>query len=266
MKRAQDLIRELVKTEACLHAGKEADDARIKALEAEIESLRTEQRHESSVHSRRTASRGGVDDTKEEAEREDHRRARDLLASKLKEREGQLAALRHEAEENRKLAKDLEAGQKRIRSLEAEVGKMAAQSETLRARIKDDDVRFVREKTAHAEKLKQVKADADAKIAALEVAHTRQRKELVDARKALRTGGGRQYSEWLDSEMEKFLNRKQAMEELEQAVRKREEVVREKEALLRDQAALDLKRRRNNQQVVWARGQGGREGGREGEK
>ena len=139
MKRAQDLIRELVKTEACLHAGKEADDARIKALEAEIETLRTEQKHESSVHSRRTASRGGVDDTKEEAEREDHRRARDLLASKLKEREAQLAALRHEAEENRKLAKDLEAGQKRIRSLEAEVGKMAAQSETLRARIKDDD-------------------------------------------------------------------------------------------------------------------------------
>jgi hypothetical protein len=40
---------------------------------------------------------------------------RDALAAKLKEREAQLAALRHQQDESRKLAKDKEAGEKRIK-------------------------------------------------------------------------------------------------------------------------------------------------------
>jgi len=47
--------------------------------------------------------------------------ARDQLAAKLKEREAQLTALKHQQDDNRRLAKDKEAGDKRTRTLESEV-------------------------------------------------------------------------------------------------------------------------------------------------
>ena len=178
---------------------------------------------------------------------------RDALAAKLKEREAQLAALRHQQDESRKLAKDKEAGEKRIKVLEGEISKMSQQAEALKARLLQDDSRFAQEKAQHACKVRELKAQADEKIAALEAANARQREELVDARQALRqtvgsrggTHGGRTGTkEWLDREMDKFLKRKEAMEELEREVARREEVVRAKEELLRHQAALDLKRRR----------------------
>jgi hypothetical protein len=274
MQLKQELIRELVKTEQSLQAAKEADDERILALEAEIEALHKEQRRDSSAtadtstasrgasrgHSRGGEGREGRDDDRDKNEKvEDHRRARDQLAAKLKEREAQLEALRHQQHENRKLAKDKEASDKRIRLLEAEVGKMQQQAETLKVRQRDDDARFAEEKAAHASKIKQLKAVTDEKIASLEAANAKQREELVGARQALRSTvgsrGGRESEQqarlkkWLESEMDKFLERKAAMEELEDQVRKREQVVREKEELLQDQAKFDLKRRRNVEEM-----------------
>ena len=48
-----------------------------------------------------------------------------------------MTALRHQQDENRKLAKDKEAGDKRIRLLEGEVNKMSQQAESLKGRIKE---------------------------------------------------------------------------------------------------------------------------------
>jgi len=143
MQLKQELIRELVKTEQSLQAAKEADDERIQALEAEIDALHKEQHRRGSSADTSTASRGasrghsrggegrdGRDDDREKSEKvEDHRRARDQLAAKLKEREAQLEAMRNQQHQNRKLAKDKEASDKRIRLLEAEVGKMQQQAE-----------------------------------------------------------------------------------------------------------------------------------------
>jgi hypothetical protein len=275
MQLKQELIRELVKTEQSLQAAKEADDERIHALEAEIDALHKEQHRRDSSHTAdtSTASRGasrghsrggegrdGRDDDREKSEKaEDHRRARDQLAAKLKEREAQLEAMRNQQHQNRKLAKDKEASDKRIRLLEAEVGKMQQQAEMLKARQRDDDARFAQEKAAHASKVKQLKAVSDEKIASLEAANAKQREELVGARQALRdtvgSRGGKEgeqqvrLKKWLESEMEKHLQRKAAMEDLEDQVRKREQVVREKEQLLRDQAKFDLKRRRNVEEM-----------------
>ena len=67
-----------------------------------------------------------------------------------------MAALRHQQDENRTLAKDKQEGDKRARVLEGEVAKMQQHSEALKARIKEDNARFAEEKAAHALKIKQV--------------------------------------------------------------------------------------------------------------
>jgi thermostable 8-oxoguanine DNA glycosylase len=71
--------------------------------------------------------------------------------------------------------------EKRIKVLEGEIGKMSQQAEALKARLLQDDSRFAQEKAQHACKVRELKAQADEKIAALEAANARQREELVGA-------------------------------------------------------------------------------------
>lgn len=52
---------------------------------------------------------------------------------------------------------------------------------------------------------------------------------------------------WLDEEVEKVLNQRQALEELEEELKKREAIVSKKEALLQEKSDLENKKLRSSQ-------------------
>ena len=62
-----------------------------------------------------------------------------------------------------------------------------------------------------------------------------------------------QRRQWLDSEVEKVLKRKEAMETLEEELKKREAIVLNKEAMLAEKSELEMKKLRSSQVLtkVW---------------
>ena len=56
-----------------------------------------------------------------------------------------------------------------------------------------------------------------------------------------------QRRQWLDSEVEKVLKRKQAMEALEEELKKRETIIRNREAMLAEKSELEMKKLRSSQ-------------------
>ena len=56
-----------------------------------------------------------------------------------------------------------------------------------------------------------------------------------------------QRRQWLDSEVEKVLRRKEAMEALEEELKKREEIIANKEAMLTEKSELEIKKLRSSQ-------------------
>ena len=56
-----------------------------------------------------------------------------------------------------------------------------------------------------------------------------------------------QRRQWLDSEVEKVLGRKEAMEALEEELKKREAIIANKEAMLTEKSELEIKKLRSSQ-------------------
>ena len=56
-----------------------------------------------------------------------------------------------------------------------------------------------------------------------------------------------QRRQWLDSEVEKVLRRKEAMEALEEELTKREAIIANKEAMLTEKSELEMKKLRSSQ-------------------
>lgn len=61
------------------------------------------------------------------------------------------------------------------------------------------------------------------------------------------TIGYQKKQQWLDSEIEKVLQQKQAMEALEEDLKKREEIVKNREAMINEKSALEIKKLRSSQ-------------------
>lgn len=56
-----------------------------------------------------------------------------------------------------------------------------------------------------------------------------------------------QRRQWLDSEVEKVLKRKEAIEALEEELKKREAIIVKKEAMLTEKSELEMKKLRSSQ-------------------
>ena len=56
-----------------------------------------------------------------------------------------------------------------------------------------------------------------------------------------------QRRQWLDSEVEKVLRRKEATEALEEELKKREAIIANKEAMLTEKSELEIKKLRSSQ-------------------
>lgn len=128
----QDLIRNLVKTEQTLQGRNEAAEAKIADLEAEIMQMKTAEATKS--HAPPRGGGGGV--VRAEDMTPESRRIRDQFTAKLRAREVELEGLRKAQDEGRKILRDYEMGEKKIRSLEGEISKMNQQCDQLKRKVR----------------------------------------------------------------------------------------------------------------------------------
>jgi len=244
----QDLIRDLVRTEQALQAAKEADEGRIEELEAEVAAMRRAQ-NESTNDASPADAHARVRGTPENM---DHRRQRDALAARLRERERELEGLKKQRDETRRVMRENEASERRIKALESEVAKMQAQSLATKTKLREESERFAEARAQQAEHTREMRVRMDARIRELEIALKNERQRSSHSGRGRSAGGGSSdplaeleaKQRWLDSEVDKFLNDKANIEALQREVAERERLVAARESAERRRAELALRKGR----------------------
>ncbi|XP_030432676.1 kinesin-like protein KIF7 isoform X1 [Gopherus evgoodei] len=151
--------------------------------------------------------------------------------------------------------------QKRVRELERNVQLMRRQQGQLQRRLREETEQKRRLETEMHKRQHQVKE--------LELKHEQHQKilrikteEIAAFQRKRRSGSNgsvisleqqrkiEEQKKWLDLEMDKVLEQRRALDELEDELRKREAIVAKKEALLQEKNGLENKRRRSSQALT----------------
>ncbi|XP_038053284.1 kinesin-like protein KIF27 isoform X2 [Patiria miniata] len=245
----EELIRELVKT------GREAETTnkkyteRIKQLETEAQSAKTEL-HEAQEALHRLGAKEQHETQDKDKLGEEYRRKMDKAKNRMKE----LQRKQHDTE---KLLKVQNQSDKKALDLELAVGRMKQHQELLQQRLKDEADRKL--------KLEKEMQKDQQRIRELEIRMEQQQKilkrkteEVVVAQRKLRQGSAHgddhakldEQKRWMDHEVDKVLERKRKVKELEEELAKREEIVAKKEHLLREKGELEIRRLRSSQTLT----------------
>lgn len=255
----EQLIRELVKT------GKDAEQMskqygdKIALLEKEKEQLQTD------LKETQKACQGL--ELKEHKETIEKQKLQSEYQKKIDTTKAKLTAVQKKLKENEKFLNMTNQNDKRIQELELNVDRMKQQHDLLQKRLKEESER----KT----KLEREMQKEQQKIKELEIRNEQQQKilkrkneEIAAAQRKLRsTSSGKglsfsgrlsgKYSEevdkveeqkkWLDGEIEKVVEQKRQMQQLQEELKKREDIVAKKESILKEKSELEMKKLRSSQ-------------------
>ncbi|XP_039579411.1 kinesin-like protein KIF7 isoform X2 [Passer montanus] len=138
----------------------------------------------------------------------------------MRRQQGQLQRrLREESEQKRRLETEVNKGQHRVKELE-----LKHEQHQKILRIKTEEIAAFQRKR---------RSGSNGSVISLE-----QQQKIEEQKK------------WLDMEMDKVLEQRQALDELEDELRKREAIVAKKEALLQEKNGLESKRLRSSQALT----------------
>uniref|UniRef100_A0A8C9MSB7 Kinesin family member 7 n=1 Tax=Serinus canaria TaxID=9135 RepID=A0A8C9MSB7_SERCA len=138
----------------------------------------------------------------------------------MRRQQGQLQRrLREESEQKRRLETEVNKGQHRVKELE-----LKNEQHQKILRIKTEEIAAFQRKR---------RSGSNGSVISLE-----QQQKIEEQKK------------WLDMEMDKVLEQRQALDELEDELRKREAIVAKKEALLQEKNGLESKRLRSSQALT----------------
>ncbi|KAM3663122.1 kinesin-like protein KIF7 [Ammospiza maritima maritima] len=138
----------------------------------------------------------------------------------MRRQQGQLQRrLREESEQKRRLETEVNKGQHRVKELE-----LKHEQHQKILRIKTEEIAAFQRKR---------RSGSNGSVISLE-----QQQKIEEQKK------------WLDMEMDKVLEQRQALDELEDELRKREAIVAKKEALLQEKNGLETKRLRSSQALT----------------
>lgn len=249
IKLKEELIRELVKTgnESQLANKKYSD--KIKLLEKDAQRARQELM-EAKRHLHDLGSKGEVE-TKEKGKlEEEYQKKMEKAHVKVKE-------LMKKQQESERILKMQTQREKKIEDLGIAVGRMKQHQELLQVRLKEEG--------EHKLKLERDLQRDHQRIKELEIRNEQQQKilkrkteEVAAAQRRLRVGSAQHSDEqdkieeqrkWLDSEVEKILQRKNKMKDLEEELKKRETNLSKKEAMLRERGELEMRKLRSSQSL-----------------
>ncbi|XP_015229046.1 PREDICTED: kinesin-like protein KIF7 [Cyprinodon variegatus] len=246
----EELIKELVKTGKDAQALNKQYSHKISALESEAEQARQELQE---------AQRQLQDLERQEREisTTDRSRAQECRR-KIAAAQSRVQVLSQRQRDTVRLANLPVQSERRVLELERSVQSMKQQQEQLQRRLREESQQKRRLETemqrrTHRVKELEIKNEQQQKILRIKT------EEIAAFQRQRRSGSNgsvisleeqqkiEEQKRWLDEEMERVLDQRKALEDLEGELTKREEILAKKEALLQERSGLETKRLRSSQ-------------------
>ncbi|XP_077004689.1 kinesin-like protein KIF27 isoform X2 [Tamandua tetradactyla] len=247
IKMKEDLIKELIKTGNDAKAVSKQYSLKVTKLEHEAEQAKVELT-ETQKQLRELENKELSDVALKVKLQKEFRKKMD--AAKLR-----VQVLQKKQQDSKKMATLSIQNEKRANELEQNVGHMKYQKAQLQKRLREEnekrkqlDAEIKRDQQKIKElQLKTGQQEEDLKLKAEDLdPFTMKRREgsfeSIDHLQKLD-----EQKKWLDEEVEKVLNQRQELEELEEDLKKREAIVSKKEALLQEKSHLENKKLRSSQ-------------------
>ncbi|XP_018427039.1 PREDICTED: kinesin-like protein KIF7 [Nanorana parkeri] len=245
----EELIKELVKTGREAQAMNKQYCVKISELEAEAEQVRMEvsenQRHLQELERK---------DTRDPVERSKLQEYRKKIAAA----ESKVQVLKEKKQATEKLASLSIQSERRVQELEKNILQMKQQQGQLQKKLKEE--------TEQKRRLESEMQKRRHRVKELELKHEQQQKmlrikteEIAAFQKKRRSGSNgsvisleqqqkiEEQKKWLDSEIDKVLEQRRALGELEEELKRREGILTKKEALLQEKNDLEIKRLQSSQ-------------------
>ncbi|XP_033108904.1 kinesin-like protein KIF27 [Anneissia japonica] len=243
----EELIRELVKTGKESEAMNKMYTTKIKELEKES-SLAKKDLMEAQ-HALQDLESRGQEETKQK------QKLRSEYKKKMEEARNKMKLLEKKQQDTNKMVKIQTQSEKRAAELEVAIEKMKNHQELMQRRLKEENERKI--------KLERDLKQDQKRIKELEIRNSQQKKilrrkteEIAAAHRKLRSAGGSTFTDeqlkveeqkkWLDTEVEKVLERKKKVQELEIELQKREIILAKREAMIREKSQLEIKKLRSS--------------------
>ncbi|XP_064601119.1 kinesin-like protein KIF27 [Liolophura sinensis] len=248
----EQLIRELVKT------GQEAElmnkqyVRKIREIEKEKENAKMELNE---------TNRALQDlEGKEVQEESEKKKLQMQYKQKIEAAKLKMNSITKKQRETEKVANFASQNKKKIQELEVHVERMKQQQDSMQRKLKEE--------TERKTKLERDMQKEQQRVKELELKNEQQQKmlkrknaEIAAAQRKLRGSSlppihGEEYDKleeqkmWLDTEIEKVIQQRQQMENLNEELRKREEIVAKKEAMLAEKSELEIKKLRSSQMIT----------------
>ncbi|XP_071764079.2 kinesin-like protein kif7 [Centroberyx gerrardi] len=248
----EELIKELVKTGKDAQALNRQYSHKISALEGEAVQARQELQE---------AQRQLQDLEKQERETSatDRTRAQECRR-KIAAAQSKVQVLNQRQRDTARLANLSALSERRVSELERSVQSMRQQQEQLQRRLRQESQQKRRLETemqrrTHRVKELEIKNEQQQKILRIKT------EEIAAFQRQRRSGSNgsvisleeqqkiEEQKRWLDEEMERVLEQRRGLEDLEGELTKREEILAKKEALLQERSGLETKRLRSSQAI-----------------
>ncbi|KAJ7986183.1 hypothetical protein DPEC_G00348140 [Dallia pectoralis] len=247
----EELIRELVKTGKDAQALNRQYSRKISALEGEAEQARQEvqeaQKQLQDLEKQEKETSGATDRTRAQECR------RKIAAAQSK-----VQVLSQRQRDTARLASLSVQSERRVSELERSVRNMRQQQDQLQRRLRHESQQKRRLETemqrrTHRVKELEIKNEQQQKILRIKT------EEIAAFQKQRRSGSNgsvisleeqqkiEEQKRWLDEEMERVLEQRRGLEDLEGELTKREQILAKKEALLLERSGLETKRLRSSQ-------------------
>ncbi|KAJ1206725.1 hypothetical protein NDU88_002126 [Pleurodeles waltl] len=245
IKMKEELINELIKTGNDAQTVNHQYSMKISQLEHEAEQAKTELAETQTLLQELESKEIRDSAQKGKLQREFRKK---MDAAKLK-----VQMLNKKQLDTKKLASFSTQNEKRVTELEQNVDHMRQQQTQLQKKLReeaDKKRKLESEIQQNQQQIKelQLKTEQQQKILKLkteEIAAIRKRKSIVGTPNQLQKLEDQK--KWLDDEVERVLQQRQALEELEEDLKKREAILSKKEALQLEKSHLEIKKLRSSQ-------------------
>uniref|UniRef100_A0A2K6FK55 Kinesin family member 27 n=1 Tax=Propithecus coquereli TaxID=379532 RepID=A0A2K6FK55_PROCO len=246
IKMKEDLIKELIKTGNDAKSVSKQYSLKVTKLEHDAEQAK-EELNETQKQLQELENKGLSDVALKVKLQKEFRKKMD--AAKLR-----VQVLQKKQQDSKKLASLSIQNEKRANELEQNVDHMKYQKVQLQKRFREENEKKKQldaEIKRDQQKIKELQLKSEQeeglklKAEDLDAFNWKRRKDLLGSIDPLQKLD--EQKKWLDEEVEKVLNQRQELEELEEDLKKREAIVSKKEALLQEKSHLENKKLRSSQ-------------------
>ncbi|KAK3104146.1 hypothetical protein FSP39_024813, partial [Pinctada imbricata] len=247
----EQLIKELVRNGKDAEAMNKQYADKIKALEKDKDKVKTELED--------TQKMLGELEANKHQEKLEKQKLQLEYKKKVETARLKMSAIQRKQKETEKIASFSSQNTKKISDLELQVDRMKQQQEGLQKRLKDESDKkgkLEKEMQKESQKVKELQKKNEQQQKMLK----RKNEEIAAANRKLRSGSLppiqmedvdkiEEQKRWLDNEVEKVLEQRRQVEELQEELKKKENIIAKKEMILAEKSELEMKKLRSSQVI-----------------